>query len=248
MEPITFHLPTYPVPAQFSDPYNDWGDFSELEAIRRRDPRTLSGRDLCYIFNGCLPAGTFEEMAAYVPHALRLLAEGDAPNTPPDLVDHLIHWCHTEQEALARDSQFLTGMQDAFIQLFTYWTSRTAWWKDRHGCYLSHAGYIDSLLSIGDYIATSSTWRKPLPWLASAHYLPRFLVLDTVPHAAWLLYVSDPERIWEPILSAPAATRRRAVEMVEEWLLTTATPEDIELWDELLVRHRCELALFSDAP
>ncbi len=249
MEPITFHLPTYPLPAQFSDPYGDWFGDPALEDIRRKDPRSLTGRELCFIFNSWLPAGTFEEMAAYVPHALRLLAAGDSENAPADLVEHLIIWCHLEQEAMARAPLFLSGMQDAFMQLFTFWTSNTEWTQNKRGCHLRYNEHIDTLLGEGDNIAMGDGWHKPLPWLLSKHYLPFLMELDSVPHAAWLLYVSDPDRgITYLPCTVPAVRRQRAIEMVEEWLLSSASPEDVELWDELLVRHRQQLALFPEAP
>ncbi len=224
MTPSPFHLPVYPRPTQFSDPYHDWMYDSTPGETLRKQPDELSAHTLSFIFNWWLPMGTFEEMAAYVPHALELLLHAAEDDDSAELLENLIVWCHVESEAMAQDPAFLAGMQEAFLHLFKLWTS------EANPLYADH---IEHLLKLGDYIEVFH--RTPLPWLCSAHFLPHLLELDSLPHAAWLLRASD-EDVWSqyPPLALPPATRLAAMDMVEDWLLSTATQEDIEYWDPIV--------------
>ncbi len=245
--PLTFHIPTYPLPRQFSDPYNDWFEDPGPPKLLRRDPRSLDAGELAYLFNSWLPAGTFEEMAAYVPHALRLLEADDPQEGAAYLLDQLIIWCEVEKNALAREPAFLAGMQDAFAQLFRLWTADTAW-NSRHRDYWPRrCSLVDSLLGAEDMFSRVHG-RDCQDWLRAGHYLPRLYALDSVPHAAWALWVSDPDNwIEHPPFPIPAATRRRAIDMVDDWLLNGADAGDTAIWDPVLIRHREQLHLFPDA-
>ncbi len=221
-----FKLPYYPKPAQFSDPYNDWMYSTTPAELLQNEPGELSAHTLCFMFNGWLPMGNFEEMAAYVPRALELmLDEGEDEGDTAWLLDHLIDWCHVEQKAMAQDPAFLAGMQEAMMQLFQHWTAQP------NPRYTEH---IEHLLNRGDYIA--EFYGHSLPWLRSAHYLPHLLALDSVAHAAWLLHACDEERMVTdyPPIPLPPAVRLAAMDMVEDWLLTTATQEDIACWDPIV--------------
>ncbi len=260
MTPLHFTLPHFPCQGRFSDPAHDFeSQERELAVLAAKAPAALTSMDLYFIFNSFLPAGTFEEMAPYLPHALRLVQDdnglfsNEAPTeAPPELLESLITWCHVEREELERHPQLRDSLEDAFAQLFRHWTSNTAWVYYSDGvARLRNADFISTFLEKGDWIASLDTAneRRLFPWLRSAHYLPQLHALDTVPHAAWTLYLADQECTF-PAPSYPIsnAQRHRAVEMIEHWLLTTAAPEDIRIWDPVLIRHHEQLHLFPDAP
>ncbi len=226
-EPPPFNLPRYPLPAQFSDPYNDWMYDPNPCGVLGTDPSELSAHTLWHIFNSYLPVGTFEEMAPYIPRVLELLMQEPQDDFHDDLLETLIIWCHVEQEAMAADPLFLAGMQEAVMELFRRWTA------EANPLYAAH---VEHLLKCADYISCTS-WRPSVPWLRSEHFLPHLLPLDSVAHAAWLLRAAD-EDSWHvyPPLDLPPTVRIAAMDMVEDWLLTTASSEDISYWDPIVTR------------
>ncbi len=259
MVTLPFHIPHFPHLGRFSDPSHDYDDVvDELVRLAALPPASLSSGDLYYLFNSFLPAGSFEEMAPYVPHALSLLVDHDGrryettetDSTPDELLESLICWCYVEAAELRCRPDFLAGMQEAFMLLFTHWTSNLALFESGRLAQqaLRNAGLIDSLLGEGERLIHYHKLTI-FPWLHPGHYLPHILALDTVPHAAWTLWVSDPDNsIEHKPVPLPTATRRRAVEMVEEWLLSpAASPADLAVWDPVLTRHREQLSLFPDA-
>ncbi len=255
MPNISFHIPAYPHRRRFSDPNGDFdGMEAELAAIASRPPASLSSMDHYLIFNSFLPAGSFEEMAPYLPHALRLVVDDNGlySNEAPDaaqaeLLESLITWCYVEQEELERHPQLRDAMQEAFLLLFTHWTADTRGARYSDGSlHLLNANLLTTFMEKGDWIAENSCNGERLyPWLRSAHYLPRLHALNSVPHAAWALYLSDSESCFPAAAFLLSATlRRRAVDIVEQWLLTDAALEDVALWDPIVTRHRELLYLF----
>ncbi len=260
MPDLRFNIPYHPLQGHFSDPNGDYDEEkATLAELAARPPQTLNSQNLYYLFNSYLPAGTFEEMAPYVPHALRLLQDDASPQCvdegelcQEELLNSLVCWCHVERELEYRENQsFLAGMEEAFMTLFAHWTSNTAWLCDRNSDpILRNAGLITTLLSSGEEIA-EHMWDKERirPWMRAERYLAHLTALDSVPHAAWALWVSHGESSYmDRRFPLPAATRRRAIEMVEEWLLSTADAEDAQIWDPVLMHHRELLYLFPDAP
>ncbi len=259
MHLLRFNIPTYPCCHRFSDPNGDYDNEKDaLAAYAARTPQSLNSHDLYYLFNSWLPAGTFEEMAPYVPHALSLLEEDTSPQCVDEgelcqfeLLNSLITWCHVERDSLRQNPAFLAGMQEAFMVLFTHWTRNTRWQCDRHGePVLVNADLVACMLSTGDDIAENAWDALHLfPWLRAERYLAHLTALDTIPHAAWTLRVSLGESSYlDKRFTLPAATRRRAVEMVEEWLRSPdASAGDQRLWEPFLMRHREQLWLTPDA-
>ncbi len=249
---MTFNIPQYPRPTSFSDPYCDWMYNLNPYNMLGKEPSEVDAQTLYAIFNDWLPIGTFEEMAPYVPRVLVLLAQDPPDEFADDLLETFIIWCHVEQEAMAKEENkaFLLSVQDALMQLFCHWAGQIAMRPAEPGdrfhneLYLSHNHLLTTLMLKGDEIAEDDSWRAPLPWLRSTHFLPILTALDSLPHAAWLLYLCDNRDSSyfcpPPAISVPAATRRTAISMVEDWLLSTASPEEVEIWDGI-VAHTHEM-------
>ncbi len=252
MPDLTFNIPNFPLQGRFSDPYRDFdGMEEELARLAAKPPGNLTSIELYRIFNSFLPAGSFGEMAPYLPHALRRVQQ-DRDAGEFELMDSLITWCHVERAELERHPQLRDSLQEAFMLLFEHWTSNTDWHISRNGEPTPiDADMISVLLEQGDWIAENGTRGEHIyPWLRSAHYLPHIHALDSVPHAAWTLWFSDHDcTIATRTHPISTAQRRRAVEMVEEWLMSPdASEEDMFIWDPVLIRHRELLYLFPDAP
>ncbi len=256
-----FKLPQRPCRHRFSDPCRDFElEEEKLARIAALAPAALSYMDLLTIFNGYLPAGTFEEMAPYVPTALDFIRR-EADDNQRDammILENLIIWCYVELPALTKDTTLQRGIQEALMTFFRHWTSQTACCPCTRcascerpcthsvSSELRHDLLVETLLFEGDVCADiSKRHRSPIPWLASTHYLPILTACDTVPHAAWALHVcvgSLSTGMKRPKHLMPVDTIHKAVDMVENWLLSPeASPEDIALWDELLSSVRMKL-------
>ena len=63
----------YPKPKQLSDPYGEFGA-EQKESILHKDGAFLNARELMVLFNGSVPAGTYDESVHYLPDVTRYLA------------------------------------------------------------------------------------------------------------------------------------------------------------------------------
>ncbi len=76
-----------------SDPFHDFDseeDKLHLQQICRKSIDCFGWEELCRIFQGCFPAGTFEECIYYLPKALEFIDSDAAPSS--DMVDNLSFW------------------------------------------------------------------------------------------------------------------------------------------------------------
>ncbi len=263
MSDIRFRIPPFPHLRRFSDPYIDFAlDEENLAAIAAKPPGSLSYLELLHIFNW-LPAGTFEEMAPYIPHALNFILrkEDDDDGEAGQLLEQLISWCYKEQKELESRPDFLRGMQEAFMSLFELWASQTAWRENEQaegGVELRYDYRLRTLIFRGDECSKirqkvdrdfGHEPRPAIPWLSAEHYLARLTALDSLPHAAWtLLFCKVHTRGKEQKHAIPDETMMRALHMVDDWLLSgTASEADMLLWDPVTTRHWEELHSFSNA-
>ncbi len=239
--PLPFSIPTYPHLARFSTPSPDFDEQRDnLNALALRSPESLTAEELCFIFNEWEPVGNFEEMAAYIPHALHLLQSPNPDEWTGEIVRMLIAWCYQEEEHLRQDAPFWQGLQDAFQQLFTLWSSTLAWRprEEAPGGYIVlYADHMENLLDYGWFAATQPG--SIIDWLLPEPYLAQLYALDTIEHAVLALWVSAPQ---EGILPTPlrlsGERRRQAMEMVAAWLRTEASPDEVAIWTSVLLDHQ----------
>ncbi len=258
---MNFNIPAYPHLRRFSDPYVDFeGEEEKLVRIAAKAPASLDYMEMLTIFNPWLPAGGFEEMAPYIPTALNFILRNadDNDSEAGMLLEHLITWCYKERTALEQHPDFQLGMQQAIMSFFHLWASQTAWRKNEQmeaGAELRHAYLMKVLLNQGDECSAieqkvdrqfGHAPRPAIPWLRATHFLPLLMELDSIPHAAWLLHHFDGDVIFKrPRYSVPLGIILKAIDMVEEWLLSAhATEADIAIWDPIVTSHRMQLHYF----
>lgn len=234
----------FPHPKRFSDPSYDFeGEEEELQAIVSKPPAAVTDDELHYVFNSYLPAGTCEEMAFYIPRAFELLRQAE-PSC--DLMDTLIVWVHVEWEALQAYPKFLQDIRTSCEALFEKWTADMQVHADRQ----SRCNCLESLLypCFGRFLEADSRYPR-IPWLRPEHYLAKLQPADSLPRAAWLLWVyhwleedcPTVKRAHRELYHLPKTELQRAADMVDEWLLTSATPQESEFWEPLATACRTHL-------
>ena len=239
----------FPHPKCFSDPAYDFeGVEAELQAIVAKPLPAVTAHDLFYAFNSYLPAGTCEEMAFYVPRAFKLLREDSVEyGIRSELMECLVIWVHVEWQALQAYPEFLQDIRTSCEALFEEWTADThvpADMEDRCLC-------LESLLypAFGSFLEADSHYPR-IPWLRPEYHLAKLLPADSLPRAAWLLWVyhwleedccSMKRAHWE-FFHLPKAELHRAADMLDDWLLTSATPQESEFWEPIATACRTHLS------
>ena len=103
MTEITQNLIRYPRPTRLSDPGCDFTP-EECAAILAVPDDRLGWPELGNIFQGFLPAGTYEECAYFIPHAVRFIDErGDCAS---DLAKNFLDWAGEQRVELEADGLF----------------------------------------------------------------------------------------------------------------------------------------------
>lgn len=99
-------------PIAFSDPYRDFTDPDDaavLENIIRKCDDDITADELCWIFNGCLPAGIYEECLYFVDVAFERISEMLTKGKTCDsqlmwnLLDRVCFWIGMNWHALSKD-------------------------------------------------------------------------------------------------------------------------------------------------
>ncbi len=238
----SFHIPTYPHLGRLSDPCHAFGDEREkLQALAARAPQELSADELCFIFNAWWPGGSFEELAAYLPHALELLQAEPQEPWADELSYLLPVWCHAEAAHLRRDPALFRGLEDAFMQLFRRWTSGLAWrWGAEEGrVVVIAADHLENLLARLRWEGASAAGLlSDIPWLQAGHYLPLLHSLDSPQRAIWALWASDEgQDILPPSLRLTDEQRHRALAIATRWLRCEAGAEEAAIGRWLISEH-----------
>ena len=187
----------YRKPARLSDPMNDFSP-EELTGILSKKDSELDWRDFDRLFQGKLPAGTYEELCYYFPLACAYIEnQADAC----DFFEHFSVWIGDHYERLKTDGLIAPAVS-AFHTLFRKATSSFSLEENGGHClYPSGCGPVESLLEA--LFRLSPTCPE-----FSADILFSELKEDmSFAHAEWIVYIStemealSPERI-RSVLSA----------------------------------------------
>lgn len=196
-------------PARLSDPMNDFSP-EELTGILSKKDSELDWRDFDRLFQGKLPAGTYEELCYYLPPACAYIEnQADAC----DFFKHFSVWIGDHYERLKADG-LIAPVVSAFHALFRKATSSFSLEENGGHClYPSGCGPVESLLEALFRLSP-----------ACPEFSPDILFSElkedmSFAHAEWIVYIStemgalSPERI-RSVLSA--SEYRAALDVLDE--------------------------------
>ncbi len=183
----------YPKPAKFSDPYCDFFDDPELDRIISLPFAEMTQQDLLYIFNLCLPAGTYQEMCCFVPRALNVVLE-DVKGRGY-LLENLLLWISLNHKELDADG-WLQPLKHFIYELFMEITSSFKIVQFEGTVpHPSRGDLIETILNsyYAEEIYPISNW-----WPQAGEELlkERFQMSSTFIDYAWLVYIRDLFYCW----------------------------------------------------
>lgn len=199
----------YRKPARLSDPMNDFSP-EELAGILSKKDSELDWRDFDRLFQGKLPAGTYEELCYYLPLACAYI-ENHADAC--DFFEHFSVWIGDHYERLKADS-LIAPVVSAFHALFRKATSSFSLEENGGHClYPSGCGPVESLLEA--LFRLSPTCPEFSPDILFSELKDDL----SFAHAEWIVYIStemgalSPERIRSAI---SASEYQAALDVLDE--------------------------------
>lgn len=188
----------YRKPALFSDPMSDFSQ-EELNGILSKDDAELGWADFDRIFQGKLPAGTYEEVRYYIPLVCAYIENRrDACN----FFEHFSDWLTDHHERLNEDG-LLAPVVSAFHALFRKATSSFA--PEYNGDHALYPAACDSVESVLEALFRLSPVCREFSPDALFAELKKDL---SFVHAEWIVYIStemtmlSPERLRSVITSS----------------------------------------------
>lgn len=193
---------TFRKPARLSDPMNDFSP-EELTGILSKKDSELDWRDFDRLFQGKLPAGTYEELCYYLPLACSYIEnQADAC----DFFEHFSVWIGDHYERLKADC-LIAPIVSAFHALFRKATSSFSLEENGDHClYPSGCGPVESLLEA--LFRLSPTCPEFSPDILFSELKEDL----SFAHAEWIVYISTEMGALSPewIRSAISASEYQA--------------------------------------
>ena len=170
----------YKKPVRLSDPMNDFSQ-EELAGILSKADALLDWRDFDCLFQGKLPAGTYEEVRYYIPLACSYIEnQSDAC----DFFEHFSVWIEDNCERLKEDG-LIDPVVSAFHNLFRKATSSFLLEETGYHCfYPSGADSVESLLDVLFRLSPTVPEFSPDALFAELKENLSFA------HAEWIVYIS----------------------------------------------------------
>lgn len=169
----------YKKPVRLSDPMSDFSQ-EELAGILSKQDTELDWRDFDCLFQGKLPAGTYEEVRYYIPLACSYIEnQADACG----FLEHFSVWIEDNCERLKEDD-LIAPVVSAFYNLFRKATSSFSLEENGDHClYPSGCNSVESLLEVLFRLSPSIPAFSP-DTLFSELKDPLSFV-----HAEWIIYI-----------------------------------------------------------
>lgn len=199
----------YKKPVRLSDPM---GDFSqeELAGILSKADALLDWRDFDCLFQGKLPAGTYEEVRYYIPLACSYIEnQSDAC----DFFEHFSVWIEDNFERLKEDG-LIAPVVSAFHNLFRKATSLFLLEETGYHCfYPSGCNSVECLLEVLFRLSPTVPEFSPDALFSELKENLSFV------HAEWIVYISTEMDLLSPewirsVLSA--SDYQKALDMLNE--------------------------------
>ena len=199
----------YKKPALLSDPMRDFSQ-EELAGILSKQDTELDWHDFDCLFQGKLPAGTYEEVRYYIPIACSYIEnQADAC----DFFEHFSIWIEDNSERLKEDD-LLAPVVSAFRNLFRKATSSFLLEENGDHClYPSGCNSVESLLEALFRLSPAVPEFSPDALFAELKENLSFV------HAEWIVYISTEMDLLSPewIRSVISASDyQKALDMLNE--------------------------------
>ena len=199
----------YKKPAHLSDPMRDFSQ-EELAGILSKQDTELDWHDFDCLFQGKLPAGTYEEVRYYIPLACSYIEnQADAC----DFFEHFSIWIEDNSERLKEDD-LLAPVVSAFRNLFRKATSSFLLEENGDHClYPSGCNSVESLLEALFRLSLAVPEFSPDALFAELKENLSFV------HAEWIVYISTEMDLLSPewIRSVISASDyQKALDMLNE--------------------------------
>ena len=210
----------YRKPARFSDPMCDFSQ-EELNGILSKEDAALGWGDFDRIFQGKLPAGTYEEVRYYIPLACSYIEnQADAC----DFLEHFSVWIEDNFERLKEDD-LIAPVVSAFHNLFRKATSSFLLeGNGDHGLYPSGCNSVESVLDVLFRLSPG------IPEFSPDALFSELKENLSFAHAEWIVYISTEMDLLSPewirsVLSA--SDYQKALDVLNENI-------DVIMKDEML--------------
>ena len=180
----------YKKPTRLSDP---GGDFSpeELNGILLKQDAELGWRDFDRIFQGKMPAGTYEEVRYYIPLACAYI---EMQRDACYFFEHFSSWIEDNYARLIEDG-FINLIVSAFHALFRKATaSFSLEYNDDHAVYPSAGASVESVLET--LFRLSPTCHEFCPDALFSELKENMSFV----HAEWIVYMSTEMTLLSPEL------------------------------------------------
>ena len=178
----------YKKPVRLSDPMSDFSQ-EELAGILSKKDTELDWRDFDCLFQGKLPAGTYEEVRYYIPLACSYIEnQSDAC----DFFEHFFVWIEDNCERLKEDD-LIDPVVSAFRNLFRKVTlSFSLVENGDHGLYPSGCNSVESLLEVLFRLSPTVPEFSPDALFSELKENLSFA------HAEWIVYISTEMELLSP--------------------------------------------------
>ncbi len=178
----------YKKPTCLSDPMSDFSQ-EELNGILLKKDTELDWRDFDCLFQGRMPAGTYEEVCYYLPLACSCIEnESDAC----DFFEHFSIWIEDNRERLKADG-FIDTIVSSFHSLFRKATSLFSLEETGYHCFCpSCADSVESLLEVLFRLSPTVPEFSPDVLFSELKENMSFA------HAEWLVYISTEMGLLSP--------------------------------------------------
>ena len=199
----------YEKPTRLSDPMCDFPP-EELNRILLKQDAELDGDDFDRIFQGKMPAGTYEEVRYYIPLVCSYIEnQRDACN----FFEHFSIWIGDNYERLKKDG-LIAPVVGAFHSLFRKETSSFSLeYNGDHAVYLSACASVESLLEVLFRLSPACSEFRPDALFSELKENMSFV------HAEWIVYISTEMTMLSPewirsIISS--SDYRKALDVIDE--------------------------------
>jgi len=170
----------YKKPTCLSDPFNDFSQ-EELTGILAKKDAELGWRDFDCIFQGRMPAGTYEEVCYYIPLVCSYI---ETKRDAHFFFEHFSLWIEVNYERLKEDG-FIAPIISAFHGLFRKETSSFSLeYNGDHAVYPSGAASAEE--TIGVFFRLAPTCNEFCPDALFSELKENLSFV----HAEWIVYIS----------------------------------------------------------